>query len=473
MHFFSPEIHSLRAPGGKAVSEFPLLNYTVAGLWKVFGEHEWIYRLLEYLIYLTSIFVLFNILLKYYSGNLLILFLVGLLLTSPLLVYYSFNFLSDVPALSFCVMSFCVTFHFYNTRRAAYFYLALVLATLAVLLKASALFALSLLVFISLIDILNLNRYAGIQKMFKNKLLPVVSIVASLVLIRAWYAFALEYNTFNNGFFLLTIMPIWDMSEGEVFDNLRLLFNNLFPTFLNRPMLTLFFLAFLFVAMNFKKLEAFLKISLVLSFSFAVLYLLIFFKVFDVHDYYLVNLFIFPVVVFFCVADLAAKSGFTLNRFASVALVVLFTLNAFYSAAFYRLRNIKDDKLCAWYPFVSRDERKFFKFSLWYYDHTIRPLETILPDLRKIGIKRDDVFLSVVDQSPNISLYFMDQKGYAFSQDQLISDSLSLQKMMPRGIRYLMLTDTNLKREKPFKIVAPKLLSILKKENLELFRIKN
>jgi len=473
MHFFSPKIHSLRAPGGKAVSEFPLLNYTVAGLWKVFGEHEFIYRILEYVIFLVSVFVLFNTLLKYFNTKIFIFFAMSALLTSPLLVYYSFNFLSDVPALSLCIMSFCFTFRFYKSQNPVYFYFSLLLGTLAVLLKASALFGLASLIFFSLTDILNLNRFFGISRMFNSKILPFLFIVLSVVCIRTWYAFALNYNTFNNGFFLLTIMPIWNMPDNEIYDTLRLLFNNLFPAFLNRPMLTLFFLSVVYVFTNFNKLDVFLRYCLVLSISFFVFYLLIFFKVFDVHDYYLVNLFIFPVVVIFCLADILSKANVAPGVYSKVAMAILFVLNAFYSAAYYRLRNIRDDKLCSWYPFISKDERQFFRYSIWYYERTNKPLETIVPSLRRLGIKRDDVFISVTDESPNISLYFMDQKGYAFSRDQFASDSLSLEKKILPGVKYLMLTDTNLKTQKPFVQIAGRLNSIFRKDNLELFKIKN
>src|SRR5687767_1524100 len=42
MNFFSPRIHYQGVEGGKAVSECPILNYSVACLWKIFGEHEFI-----------------------------------------------------------------------------------------------------------------------------------------------------------------------------------------------------------------------------------------------------------------------------------------------------------------------------------------------------------------------------------------------------------------------------------------------
>src|SRR3954465_8348709 len=92
MHFFQPKVHYQGPKDGKAVSEFPILNYSVAFLWKIFGEHEFIYRLLEYLIYLTAIFALFNTIGGLLSSWTIAFFTVLLLLTSPLLTYYSLNF---------------------------------------------------------------------------------------------------------------------------------------------------------------------------------------------------------------------------------------------------------------------------------------------------------------------------------------------------------------------------------------------
>lgn len=472
MDFFSPKIHSLRAPGGKAVSEFPILNYTVAFLWKIFGEHEFIYRLLDYIIYLTSIFILFNVLKKFFGFRAHIFFMVGLLLTSPLLTYYSFNFLSDVPALSFSIMSFSLLFLFYKTGRIYLFYLSLVFATIAVLLKASALIAFVCVVFLFLVNLFNLNKLFRSEPLFKNKLLPLLCIFVSSVLVYQWYVFALRYNTFNNGVFLLTVLPIWEMNEDAIFYNCRMLFNHLFPAFLNRPMLALFFFMVLFVCFKFKKLDVFLRCCFIFSGLFFIIYILVFFQVFSVHDYYLVNLFIFPVISIFCVADIVKNTGFELTLFMRSALMIIFIFNALYSAAFYRLRVINDDKLCVWYPFISREEKEAFEYQMWNYGTNIRPLETLRPVLRQLGINRKDILLSVTDESPEISLYFMDQKGYTLSQEQFMSDSLSIKKMLGTGAKYLVLTRPELREEKPFLCVEQSFESIYKEKRIEIFRLK-
>src|SRR3954468_1980788 len=93
MHFFEPKIHFQGVKDGKAVSECPILNYTAASLWKIFGEHEFIYRLLEYFIFMGAVFMLFNTLLRHWKSGWLALFASGMLLVSPLLTYYNLNFI--------------------------------------------------------------------------------------------------------------------------------------------------------------------------------------------------------------------------------------------------------------------------------------------------------------------------------------------------------------------------------------------
>ena len=472
MHFFSPTVHSLSAPGGKAVAEFPIINYTVALLWKIFGEHEFIYKLLEYCIFLISIFVLFNTLLKHYASKLLIFFMVGLLLTSPLLVYYSFNFLSDVPALSFSMIAFCFLFSFYSNKRLGYFYFALLFATTAVLFKASALLPLCCILFFSLVDLVGLNSFFKTEKLFQKKLMPLLLLCLSLTAIFYWYDFARHYNSFNNGIFLLTIVPFWEMTRGETIDVFRSLMNSLFPTFLNRPMLALFFSAVLYVIFNFRKLNSFLKYCFVFSFAFFLIYLMLFFQVFSVHDYYLINLFIFPIICFFCFLHIVSAGLFRSSNFINVLLILMFVFNALFSAATYRLKLINKDNLLEWYPFISKDELKAYRYNLWDENKSFKSLNELRPVLRGLGVKREEPVLCVSKGGPNVALYLIDQKGYVIPPEDLKSDSLALKKLVLRNGRYIILNDKQVKTEKGFKTIAPFFELLYRQGSLEVFKLK-
>ena len=60
MNFFEPQTHNLTSNGGKSgntcTSEVPLLYYSVAVLYHLFGYHEYIYRLLNTLLFFTGLF---------------------------------------------------------------------------------------------------------------------------------------------------------------------------------------------------------------------------------------------------------------------------------------------------------------------------------------------------------------------------------------------------------------------------------
>jgi len=476
MHFFQPKIHYQGPIAGKAVSELPVLNYTVASLWKVFGEQEFIYRLLEYLLYLTGIFMLFNTIGTYLRSWLLAFFSVLILLTSPLLTYYSVNFIADVPALSISIISLCLFFRFYHNQRNYLFYLALFTGSLAVLMKASALMPLGLVYFFSLADISRLNCSLGTRKLFVNPLLPAISISLSIAVIVGWYRWALAYNLDNtNTVFLLTVLPIWEMSEEDVISTLKVLTNDLFPVFLSRPMLFLFFTLVFYVIANFKRLSPYFKYAFVFTAVYFIVYLLFFFQVFTVHDYYLNNLMIFPVVTLMAFTEIMVQRDNILPNkgFIRLFLIVTFIFNSFFAAAIYRGKMIEDDVLTQWYPFVSRDDRKNSKFYFWDYGNSIRKLEEFRPVLRAQGVKREELVLSIPDQSFNISLYFMDQKGHTVSREHFMMDSTVYRHFRHKSIKYLVLSDTTLKIQPAFRQFEPFLEPFFTSGGVQVWKIKS
>ncbi len=473
MNFFTPKLHYQGVKDGKAVSEFPILNYSAAALWKIFGEHEYIYRFLEYFIFLCSIFVLFNTLLVFFRSILLALFAVSILLTSPLLTYYGVSFIADVPAFSLGVICFCLTFRFYETGKMSNFYMALFTGTLAVLIKASAMVGLSLLLFISVVDLLGLNRHLGLRSLFSKKMLPALLILVSAGLVIAWYRFALFYNNNNNNnIFLLTVLPIWEMDEKELIHNLKILFNSLFPIFLNRPVFFLVMAFAVYVMANFKKLSNFLKYAFIFSALFFISYLLFFFQVFGVHDYYLINIMIFPVVIIISFISLIHTSQFYVEntRFIRAFLFASLLFNSLHCAAIYRLRTVEDDKMVYWFPFISEEEKNLAKYYFWDYGNSIKHLEHFEPVLRNAGIKRTDNVLSIPDHSFDISLYLMDQKGFTVARDHIMNDSTVMDRFMPK-VKYVILSDTTLQKTTAFKRMLPQMQLYFTNQAVAVYKV--
>ena len=84
LNFFEPKIHWLAdGKDGKTVSDFPIIYYIVAKLWKVFGYHEYIFRLINTLIVFTGLFCLFKFIGNLLSDKFWAYIITFLLFTSP------------------------------------------------------------------------------------------------------------------------------------------------------------------------------------------------------------------------------------------------------------------------------------------------------------------------------------------------------------------------------------------------------
>ncbi len=475
MTFFEPKIHWQGTKNGNAVSELPIINYTVAALWKVFGQQEGIYRLFNYIIYVISIVVLFTTFLFFKIPTLIRFLFISLLLTSPLLTYYSYNFLADVPALSIAIIAFCLFFKFYQTNKKHFFYSSLFLAGLAVLLKASAIVPLIIIIVFWLIDLLNLNEKFNTSKLFLPKGISAICVLIAVTIVFLWYSFAKEYNLKSNSdVFLVGVLPIWEMSEKDIFAKLSGLFADQLPIFLNRPMLFCFFISLIYVSFNLKYLDTFLKTSFIITVLFFIAFIVLFFKVFDVHDYYLINLMILPVVTLFCLARIFNVKEIKLvpNKWVVTVIVICISFNSLYSAALYRLRTIKDDKICHWYPFINVNEKEKQTLEMWMYDKTTGELETITPALRHIGINRKDAFIIVPDVTFNASLYLIDQKGYTLAPDDFSKDTTWKTRCNFYRCDYFLLSDTVFKDSLSYKLIQNDLEMVFKKNRVEIYKIR-
>jgi hypothetical protein len=91
--------------------------------------------------------------------------------------------------------------------------------------------------------------------------------------------------------------------------------------------------------------------------------------------------------------------------------------------------------------------------------------------LRQAGIKRSDRVLSIPDGSFNISLYFMDQKGFTVAKDHLIHDPIVAQKFINK-VSYVVLSDTTLRRTEAFQRIVPRLEHFLSHKAVIVYKVR-
>jgi len=64
------------------------------------------------------------------------------------------------------------------------------------------------------------------------------------------------------------------------------------------------------------------------------------------------------------------------------------------------------------------------------------------------AFRREDFTLCIPDQSFDISLYLMDQKGFCISQYDFAADSNIVQRFANKNIKYVVVSDTLMERER-------------------------
>jgi len=97
------------------MSEFPIIYYLIGNLWKITGKNVMFFRLFNTLIVLLGLYFLFKAVHLYliYLSNLFWSFFIPIFLfTSPVLDYYSNNFLMDDPAFGIILIAWYFYFKF-------------------------------------------------------------------------------------------------------------------------------------------------------------------------------------------------------------------------------------------------------------------------------------------------------------------------------------------------------------------------
>ena len=417
--FFEPSIHNLGADGtGKTVSDFPLLYYSIAELWKIFGYHEFIYRSIVLLFFFTGLFALFKIFETTLKDSILAIVCSLLLFTSPTLVYYANNFLMDIPAFSLAIIGLYFFFRFKQTLSDNHFYLFILFYTIAGLLKISSLLSFISIIIVFLFELFTSKVNSENPKQYKIKY--IFLFIGALFAQVIWYMYASNYNSkYNSGFFLIGILPVWAMSMPEIKTTFYSINEHIKWDYFRKETQIVFGLMFLFVIVFYKRANKLILFLITLTAIGCLVYFLLFFQALGQHDYYTINLFILaPLLVL----------GFLLllkERFYKI-----------YNSVFFRIILIAF--LIHNVDFARRRMEDRYSAEGWQnkdYIENMQSLREISPYLKSIGIKKDDKILCLSDNSINVSLYLMNMKGW--TNYETLNDSLRIRKTITQGAKYL------------------------------------
>jgi len=394
--FLQPSIHYLGRDGtGKTVSDFPLIYFLVAKLWKVFGHHEFIYRLVVLLFFFSGLFTLFKIFENTLKDSILSIAGSLFLFTSPTLVFYANNFLMNIPAFSLAIIGLYFFFRFSQSSANKHLYLFAFFYAIAGLLKISSLLSFMAIVGLFILELFNMKLNPD-RKIFQHPQKQIFILVTVLIIQIIWYTYAIYYNSkYNAGFFLIGILPIWDIDISQIMITLDAIHEHIKWDYFRSDTQLVFVFMFVSVLVFYKRVNKIMLLLTIIIFIGFLLFIILFFEALRHHDYYVINLFILiPIVILSFLSLLRDKFNVIYTSVLFKIIVIVFLI---YNIDFARTKIEYRYNCEGW-------QNK-------YYKEDIQPFEEITPYLRSIGIKKVDRVISLSDNSINISLYFMNQKG--------------------------------------------------------------
>ncbi len=393
MDFTKPRVHHNLGRGGHAVGEFPILYYITASLYHVFGANEGIFRVLNLLIFWLGLLALHRWI-KEETQN--IWFALGvplLLFTSPIIGFYSFNFLSNAPAFGLVLMAWYSFYHFYKTQKDKWLYISMLFFLFAGLLKVTALIsyvALLGMFGLEFIGVLNLN---STEKLFQSKWKQIIPFALVLVGVVVWYLVAMDYNeTYQTNYFSTRTWPFWDMTWEDIEFAIDRTFVHFFPTYYHPLVHALFGSILIFIAFTPKSHNPLLYgVMLVSAFGIFLFYIIWGFAFIN-HDYYIINLLIVPVI------GLVLFTKFVAEEFGEQANHWIVGLG-----------------IAGFIAFNALHTKTYITDSYQNENYYINPAfyTTELKEfLKEQDIQYPTRVLSTPDKSPNISLYHLNLKGW-------------------------------------------------------------
>lgn len=423
MNFLLPRVSEDRQSEGITGMEFPIIPYTAAFLYKVFGPHDFIYRLLLYLLVSAGVFHAWKITGLFIQRPIHRLLLVMGWYCSPILVFYTPNFLADAAAMSFVMMAwYHLLMRVYGIEPARHLRWFILWMSMAGLLKISF-----LIYGIAAILLLFLWRF------FKNQPLQVVVRLRELALLllpflpaAGWYTYSgmLTRKT-SNMHFLQSANPA--QSLAEFLENSQNAINNWQESLYISGFFTAFMVILLILLLT-RMRDALLPglSSGIMLLGFGGIWVL-FNRQFLYHDYYFILL--YPAIFFgwLFIQQLFQEQRTVLMGCVPVAMGIAFwiipILNAGHAAHMMNRRYSTGD---------------------YYHQNAFTEADELILQADTLGKVIPDgarVFYAF-DNTPNTALYLLKKRGVRISRDfgpEITADILAKSRA-----QFLILNDTAL-----------------------------
>lgn len=469
--FLEPEMHILLGDDlttGKSAGELPIMYYAAGKIWSVFGQSYLSYRLFYLIITVLALFLLYKALLIALKDWVWSVFITLLVFTSPNFVIYSTSFLTDAPAICFVFISLYFLAKYASTKHLKWFYFSMGFFALAGLIKVSSLTAFIFLLFIFAVERLPVKSL-GDRKLFSRPIAEGLGFASVLILIFLWYIYADYYNGIHNFKYTFnSIYPMWDVPGADLNTILEGIKNSTSQSFFSRAVLLSFLFIGIFNLFLFKRINFFAySASLIITLG-SIAYFILWFPLMQNHNYYFIALIILVPAIFTPFALFIKNENPTIftGKLLRVFLAIFLLFNFMYSKEVVQLSLKGKDKT---YPFIGNHEFiKEMRYMVWSNDSEWTRFERMKPYLLEIGIDEDAKVISMPDPSFNVSLFYIDRRGWTNFTDL---DAKGIDTLISKGAEYLFVSNENTLQEDFLKPYLTDQIGSF--EGIEIFKLQS
>jgi hypothetical protein len=436
--FLTTETNHISIYGNRnAAAEFPVVYYLVGNLWKIFGPHEWIAKLVSFFTLIISLTLFSSVVNHFLKSQIKTLVFSGIIFSSPILLFYSDTLLPNVFSFSFSLIAGYFLFIFLHRKKYWSFSFFTLFLTLAILIKVTVLIA-----------ILTFAIGAAFYFFFQEKSLFTTHRKSFLWLFGAfvfaflatflWYSYAIGYNNhYKSLMFSTDIRPIWEVDSlrrKEIWEIIwKRQFNLLYNYWALIP--TIIFVFYLAIR---AKISSIVYWLLGVGITGATTYILLWFWVFDVHDYYLIEMLFLPLILFFIAIqhiNLQTIFGNSITTYLSYCSLILVFLQA---VSYTHVAFGKKDLITQNTFLVQEFTKTNWEEIHWYHSEHLQKLQKQKYEIQKI-IKEKDTVFCLTDQSPNVDLYTIERIGFSnFSFLKTKPYSTQIPLFIKKGARYML-----------------------------------
>ena len=419
--FFEPHVFNLQSTGGRAACEFPVLYYLTALLYRVFGDHDFILRLITLLIVSMGFYYLFKLMWLILQDIVYAMAFSFLFFSSGVLLYNTNNFLPDAIALGFTLAGWYFFVKGMTERQSLKpFITGFTFFSIASLLKVT--FFINPITAILTFLLIEVFGRSGVKGKFNNCLRMSLLFLVAFFLVLGWNLYVIWYNKkYFDFYFLVQPNPIWVLDKKDAAIVWSYIANYWYSSYYYQTTIHVLFLIMGAGILFFKKANRILlTISAILVIG-SVCYFLLFFAQFRDHDYYFIAL--IPAVIFLTTnAFVAIKNKYSRivgHKIPKILLAALCVLSLNHASG----------------KIAQRYQNKEDSFAL-----VGEKLGGMRPYLDSIGVSADAKIIVMTDQSPNGGLYFLRRSGWNI-RDTSQRSLMDVDIYIGRGADYIVFTD--------------------------------